>query len=157
MATSYPYRKILIPVDFSPVSERSFRHGLALAGAAGAEVVLLTVVDTSFPYPDLYSLEDPDHDYFKVMRDRALAKMDEWLAELPEASGVTVEKVVGRGRPATEIEAIAEEIGADLIVIARSGASGLRKALMGSTTSSLVRGAPCPILVLPAAGADHRD
>lgn len=153
MAARYPYRKIVIPVDFSAVSAALLRHGLAIAKATGAQVVLLTVVDTSFPYPDLYSLEDPNQDYFKVMRDRALARMDSWLADLPEAAGVPVEKVVGRGRAAVEIESIAEAVGADLIVIARSSATGVR-ALMGSTTGALVRSAPLPILVVPPPSAD---
>lgn len=150
MATSGPYQKLLIPVDFSEVSLASIRHGLALARACGASVVILSVVDTSFPYPDLYSFEDPGGDYYKVMRERALARMKEWLAELaPEVAGVEVERLVVRGRPAAEIPAMARELGADLILVARHGAGALRHAFMGNVVEALVRSAPCPVLVLP--------
>lgn len=149
MTERYPYRKILIPVDFSEASVRSLRHGLGLARAMGASAVVVTVIDTSFPYPDLYSLEDPEHDYFRVMRERAFQRMGEWLSELPDAPSVGVEKVVLRGRPAVELPSFAAEIGADLMIVARHGSGALRHALMGHTTESLVRSAPCPVLVLP--------
>ena len=151
MATSYPYQKILIPVDFSEVSLASLRHGLALARACGASVAILSVVDTSFPYPDLFSFEDPAGDYYKVMRERALARMKEWLADdlAEDASGIDVERLVARGRPAAEIPAMAQEVGADVIVVARHGSGALRHAFMGNVVEALVRAAPCPVLVLP--------
>jgi len=154
MPLRYPYTKIVIPVDFSDASVRSLGHGLDLAAQTGASVVVLFVVDTSFPYPDLFSFEAPNDDYFKVMRDRARAKMDEWLGKLPAAQKVSVDKVVGRGRPAAEIVAIADEVGADLIVVSRHDQSGLRHALMGSTTEAVIRSAPCPVTVLPPEAAE---
>ncbi|MGD2113964.1 MAG: universal stress protein [Acidobacteriota bacterium] len=155
MSTHYPYKKIVIPVDFSGASVRSLEHGLGIARQTGASVVVLFVVDTSFPYPDLFSFEDPNQDYFKVMRDRARKRMGEWLEKIPAAGEVEIETVVGHGRPATEIVEIAEEVEAGLIVISRHAKSGLRQALMGSTTEAVVRSAPCPVVVLPPeAGTD---
>lgn len=148
--TTRPYQKILVPVDFTEVSVGALRHALWLARSCDASLVLLSVVDTSFPYPDLFSFEDPNRDYFKVMRERALERMKEWLEECGEdAAGVAVERVVGRGRPAVEIPAIAEQLGADLMVVARHGAGAFRQAFMGSVVESLVRTAACPVLILP--------
>lgn len=158
MPATFPYRKVLVPVDFSEASLATVRHALDLARRSGASVVILTVVDTSFPYPDLYSFEDPKHDYFKVMRERALARMKEWLEELGEgAAGLEVERLVARGRPAVEIPELAVEVGADLMVLGRSGGGGLRHAFMGSVTEALVRSAPCPVLVLPPTGGESED
>ena len=150
MTASHPYRKILVPLDFTRVSEPALRHALAVARTSRASVALLTVVDTSFPYPDLFSFEDPHRDYFKVMRERALEHMEEWLEDLAEeAEGLEIERLVVRGRPAVEIPALAEEIGADLMVVARHGAGPLRHAFMGSVVEALVRSAPCAVLLLP--------
>lgn len=158
MPATFPYRKILVPVDFSEVSLGTVRHALDLARVSGASVVILTVVDTSFPYPDLYSFEDPKHDYFKVMRERALARMKEWLEELGDrAAGLEIERLVGRGRPAVEIPGLATEVGADLMVVGRHESGGLRQAFMGSVTEALVRSAPCPVLVLPPDVAGDED
>lgn len=150
MTTTHPYRKILVPLDFSRVSEPALRHALAIARGSGAEVILLTVVDTSFPYPDLFSFEDPERDYFKVMRERALEHMAEWLGDLAaEAEGLAIERVVVRGRPAVEIPGVAREFGVDLMVVGRHGDGALRHAFMGSVVESLVRSAPCAVLLLP--------
>lgn len=149
MSATYPYKKIVIPVDFSDASARSLAHGVAIARESGASVVALFVVDTSFPYPDLFSFEDPAGDYFRVMRDRAKDRIDEWVGKLPDVDGVQVETVIGHGRAATEIIEIAQQVGADVIVVARHAQSGLRHALMGSTTEAVIRSAPCPVLVLP--------
>ena len=148
MTLVFPYSKILIPLDFSDASHKALEHGLTLARLGGATVYLLTVIDTSFPFPDLYSLEDPAHDYFIVMRDRALARMDESLAAAG-AEGIRVEKLIGRGRPRVEIPAMARDVGASLIVISSHGGGGLRSALLGSTTDAVLHDAPCPVLLLP--------
>jgi nucleotide-binding universal stress UspA family protein len=59
-----------------------------------------------------------------------------------------------KGRPRNEIVAIAADVRADLVVIARHGSSGLRTAFMGSTTEAVLRQSHCPVLLLPAlAGA----
>lgn len=143
--------KILVPLDLSPASLDGLREAIDLASAAGASLVLLTVIDTRFPFPDLYSLEDPDHDYFRTMREAAIARMNDALAQLPE---VAAERVVVRGRAKSEIPAMARELGADLIVMTSHGAGGFREAMLGGTTEAVVRQAPCPVLVLPVA-KDH--
>ena len=54
------------------------------------------------------------------------------------------------GAVALEIVALAEEIQADLIVMGSRGLGGLRRALMGSVSDSVVRHAHCPVLVVRA-------
>ena len=152
-----PFHKILIPLDFSASSMEAFERGMELAETCGAEVVLASVVDTSFPYPDLFSFEDPNSDYFKVMRERALARMEEAVAEhraaRPGAAAVVVDRFVGRGRPKVEIPAIAREVGADLVVIARHGVSASRHAL-GGTTEAVLRTLSLPVLVVGSTGEE---
>jgi nucleotide-binding universal stress UspA family protein len=52
------------------------------------------------------------------------------------------------GEVALEIVALAEELGADLIVMGSRGLGGVRRALMGSVSDSVVRHAHCPVLVV---------
>ena len=148
MNARYPCKKILVPMDFSDDSRRACEYALGVARAAGAEVTLLTVVEERFPYPELFALEHPDEEFYKSLRERALAQMDELVAG--SAEGVAVQRLVVRGRPRAEIVAVAAELGVDLIVLARHGSSGLRTAFMGSTTEAVLRSATCPVVVLPA-------
>ena len=52
------------------------------------------------------------------------------------------------GRPDEEIIALADEIGAGLIVVGSRGISVIRRALMGSVSDSIVRHAHCPVYVV---------
>ena len=55
---------------------------------------------------------------------------------------------VVHGEAASEIVRVAEERKVDLIVIASHGRTGLGRILFGSTAESVVRHAPCPVLVV---------
>jgi nucleotide-binding universal stress UspA family protein len=68
-----------------------------------------------------------------------------------KALGATVAQThVRLGRPDEEIVILAEEIGAGLIAIGSRGLGGMRRALMGSVSDSVVRHASCPVLVVRA-------
>src|SRR5690606_31329747 len=110
-------------------------HALALARATGAEVALLTVVDETFPYPELFAWDHPNEEFYKTLRERALAQMDAILAE--SGAGLRVERLVVRGRPRVEIPAVARDVGADLIVLARHG-SGRMRGAWGSTSEAVL-------------------
>ena len=148
MSAAVPTRKILIPLDFSDDSRRALEYGLALAGANGADVTLLTVIEDSFPYPELFAWDHPNEEFYRSMRERALTHMEQLLGG---SDGTKVERVVVRGRPKQEIVAVAADLHADLIVLARHGSSGIRHAFMGSTAEGVLRHAPCPVLILPPA------
>ena len=66
-----------------------------------------------------------------------------------EASGGAVEgSHHTTGRPDAEIVALAEQIGAGLIVMGARGIGGIRRALTGSVSDSVVRHAHCPVMVV---------
>jgi nucleotide-binding universal stress UspA family protein len=70
-------------------------------------------------------------------------------AEKVRAVGGTVAQAhLSMGKADHEIVALAEEIGAGLIVMGSRGRSGIRRALMGSASDSVVRHAHCPVLVV---------
>jgi nucleotide-binding universal stress UspA family protein len=70
------------------------------------------------------------------------------LAECDECSGLDVEELVVHGEAASEIVRVAGERNVDLIVISSHGRTGLGRILFGSTAESVVRHAPCPVLVV---------
>jgi nucleotide-binding universal stress UspA family protein len=151
MPAVFPCRHLLVPIDFSDDSQRSLAYALGVVRAVeGGRLTLLTVVEDRFPYPELFAWDNPDEEFYRSLRKRALERMEQILGELG-AHGVPVERLVVVGNPRREIVEMAREVAADLVVMARHGSSGLRAALMGSTTESVVRASTCPVLVLPPA------
>ena len=61
---------------------------------------------------------------------------------------LTERTLVRQGRSFHEIAEAARTLKADLIIISTHGYSGLKHALLGSTTERVVRHAPCPVLVV---------
>ena len=147
MSVRFPYQKVLVPMDFSDDARRAAEHGLAIARACGAQAGLLTVIEEAFPYPELFAWGHPNEEFYKAMRQRALEHMNEVVESTGD--GVSVERIVVRGRPRHEIVAVAADWAADLIVLARHGSGNLRNTFMGSTSESVLRHAPCPVMVLP--------
>ena len=70
------------------------------------------------------------------------------IADCEECAGLEIEEVVAHGDAASEIVRVARERNVDLIVISSHGRTGLGRILFGSTAESVVRHAPCPVLVV---------
>lgn len=71
------------------------------------------------------------------------------MLALAEEAKIEVEGLVHHGKPSQVIADLAKELGVDLVVVGRTGDSGLREAIFGSTTSRLVQHAEVPVTVVP--------
>lgn len=60
------------------------------------------------------------------------------------------------GQPAREILEFAREMRADMIVMTTHGKTGLKRLLLGSVAEGVLRGATCPVVVLPRKWVEHR-
>jgi universal stress protein A len=147
-ASALPVRvkSILVPVDFSPPSNRALDYATMLARQFDAKLTLLHVIEP-VATPDFVAafplaMED----------DELMAAAKERLEKLAKSAGMprgTVEKTLVRfGRSFHEIAEAARTLKADLIVISTHGYTGLKHVLLGSTTERVVRHAPCPVLVV---------
>lgn len=78
------------------------------------------------------------------------------IGECEDCTGLEIEELIVHGDASSEIVRVASERKVDLIVIASHGRTGLGRILFGSTAESVVRHAPCPVLVVkPSAGRDE--
>ena len=89
-------------------------------------------------------LEDVERD----VREEAQRLLAEQVERIEAEASITVQAHVRFGRPDEEIVTLADELGAGLIVIGSRGLGGLRRALMGSVSDSVVRHAHCPVMVV---------
>src|SRR5829696_4585865 len=70
------------------------------------------------------------------------------VEKVREAEGTVAQIHLRTGKAAAEIVDLAEELGAGLVVVGSRGLGGIRRALMGSVSDSVVRHAHCPVLVV---------
>jgi nucleotide-binding universal stress UspA family protein len=138
--------KVVVPVDFNDVSARHLKLALDLTKPASGTVVLLAVVDDSFPNPDILSLQLPWADYHRHLRDEARHRLERLAHGV--SGGERAEICVVRGHPARTIVRFAAEEACDLIVMATHGTKGLQHALLGSVTDKVIRQVHCPVLVV---------
>jgi nucleotide-binding universal stress UspA family protein len=143
--------RILLATDGSPEAERALGTAAMLSEKLGAELHLVCVE----PMPDPLSWPEArimSPELRGDIRERAedaaretLEREAEKLREMDvEVSGVHAVA----GRPDTEIVRVAEEVGAGLVVLGSRGLGGVRRALVGSVSDSVVRHAHGPVLVV---------
>ncbi len=139
-------QSILVPIDFSPASEKALAYAVPLARQFGAKLTLLHVVEP-VATPD-FANSFP----LAVENDKVMAKCREHLEGVSRSLEIEpklIEKTLVRlGRSFHEITEAARTLKVDLIIISTHGYSGLKRALLGSTTERVVRHAPCPVLVV---------
>lgn len=155
-------RRILAPLDGSPLAEAILPLVVELARATGAVVRLIRVVR---PFWQSYAAYGPGAPYFIDLhadeidtqsQAEAVAYLDD-VAERLRAQGVRVELSAPLGRPADEIVQAADD--ADLVVLATHGRGGVRRWALGSVaTETLERGVSPIMVVRPRArGSAHEQ
>lgn len=135
------YRRILVPLDGSPLAEVALPHALELARRFEATLVLLRVLET---------LPDP-REAATWAEQRTAALAHEYMAGIidrVQQANVPVEVAVITGRPQRDIISYAQSRAIDLIVMTNRGVSGVSRWLTGSVAERVVRGAPCSVLVV---------
>lgn len=137
------YRHILLGVDLGADSQQVVARAVGLRNAFGSAISVIHVIEPlSFAYGgdipmDFSGIQEEIH---KQARTHLNALCDP--LNIPEANRHLVV-----GRPETEIHHVAEEIGADLVVVGSHGRHGL-SLLMGSTANGVLHGAKCDVLAV---------
>ncbi len=142
-------RSILLPTDFSDCAGYAISFATSLARQMGASVLCLHVVEPIVPAVGFTPMAEPlpVGDMNDQLEDSATRELPKIIGR-PEFEGLRVEEAIAHGEAAAEIVRVAEERGIDLIVISSHGRAGLGRILFGSTAESVVRHAPCPVLVV---------
>jgi nucleotide-binding universal stress UspA family protein len=148
------YRKILIPLDGSCLSEAALPHAKALAEAFGAEIVLLSV--------PIYPVFDPvaiDPALLESMYDGIRSQAMKYLLRMSaplKQTGLNVTIELRDGPVADTILGYAEQVHADLIAMSTHGRGGMTRWLLGSVADRVVRGGQVPVLLIRPSPAAER-
>jgi nucleotide-binding universal stress UspA family protein len=134
---------VLVATDGSEVSLRAGEYAARLADGLGAKLFALYVVDEHLAFHAGIHYGELVEKFSEDGRE-ATGK----VRALAEEPGVECEELIVFGRPEQSILAVAEEVGADLIVLGAEGMSGLEHALIGSVSEEVMRHANRTVLVV---------
>ncbi len=144
-------KKILVPIDFSDHSVTSLRYAMMVAAKMNAGVVVLHVIDISNSEMMLKRAR---------LEEEVIANSKEDAAKLIEearngsAENVAIEFDYRLGHPAHKIIVnYVKQNDIALVVMGLHGESGLRKVLMGSTTTSVINETTVPVIGVPQAAS----
>ncbi len=142
------YNMILRPVDFSDESLRALAYALSLAKEADARIILLHVLEGFVGEPDLKALRNLRvFEYYERLEQDASKRLAAVIPDEARLWARPVERIV-KGKAYRQILRLAEEEGAELIVMGASGRGALNRLLFGSTAHHVTREARCPVLTL---------
>jgi nucleotide-binding universal stress UspA family protein len=153
-ARSAPPAEIMVAVDDTAMATHALGQANASSRASGGRVTAIHVVSATVATSVLAAAATaagaPQVD--APVRFPAIAANGPgpWLTRVV-AAGVPSDRAnseVAFGDPAVEIVGAAERLGADLLIMGRRRAGGVRRAVLGSVVSGVLRRAPCPVLVL---------
>jgi nucleotide-binding universal stress UspA family protein len=153
------FQRILIATDGSKHSEQAAAIGVELARLSEGKVWAIYVADTG-KYIPVGGLVPPFGDVNPYVMDETVIGLRDFIleegkkatdkvAEMAEKGGVSCEKSIVEGHPASEIMQVAEEEKMDLIVMGSIGKTGLEKILLGSVAEKVVRNSKTPVLLIP--------
>lgn len=148
---SVEYKKIMVTLDGSTLAAQALPHALALVELHQAELILFRVVQEAH-FVEEFVTEG------KIQVDQ---RQEHWLNEATTALGeltaelklhqLKVTPVVEVGLPAETIIDYARQHEVSLIVMSTHGRTGLARWVYGSVADKVLRGAPCPVLLVRAA------
>jgi len=138
-------KKILVPVDFSEHSEYALEVAAGIAKKQNAEIVAVHMMGLT----DAVLTRDESKEVFEALYYMKLAEKrfaefldKDYLKEIKVTDAVHNYKIF------SELNDVAREFGADLIVMGSHGSSGLKEVFVGSNTEKVVRTSEIPVLVI---------
>jgi len=142
----YPWRRILIPTDFSTASEWAFDDAILLAALTGAELLILhiRITQTAKPTALRFPLDDSVYDYAERQELEALRERVRRVNANVQTRLIVKKAPV----PGNEICTSAKSEDADLIVVATHARHHVAHLLIGSTTLSVISDPPAPVLAI---------
>jgi nucleotide-binding universal stress UspA family protein len=150
-------RRVVVPLDGSPLAEQALPIAQALAQQLHAPVHLVTAIDLTSLLPvEMMPTVAFDASLYAETVAQLRSGAEAWLAEAArqlQCAGVTATWEVLSGSPFLVISDVVAA--GDLLVMVSHGRSGAQRWLLGSVAEKLIREAPVPVVLVPT--GDRRD
>ncbi len=146
--------RVVLAIDGSAGSSRAIELARGLRWPAGSELRVVSVVE---PLDEVIAAawglpaSAESAGYSEEDERKASSVVEAAAAGLAKA-GIAVSQSVARGRPATKVLEVADDFGAELIIVGSRGHGMIASMVLGSVSSEIADHAHCPVLVARKAG-----
>jgi nucleotide-binding universal stress UspA family protein len=135
------FKTVLVGADSSVTASRAVTTAVELVKAVGGTLHVITAYK-----PEPAQVDKLPDEFFDRITDPADLLLEEFRATISKA-GVEAKYYPATGDPADAIVRVADQIGADLIVVGNKGMKGVRRVL-GSVPNSVAHKANCSVLIV---------
>lgn len=138
------FKTVLFPVDQSREAREAAEVVANIVQKYGSRLILLSVLEE--PQPEVAS---PSPETEPMMSPEAVAALLKQAQALFAQQGIETDTMSREGMPAFTICDVADEIGADLIVMGCRGLGLTEEGAAESVTNRVINLSPCPVLIVP--------
>jgi nucleotide-binding universal stress UspA family protein len=143
------FQSIVVGTDGSETAKKAVTAAADLARVVGAKLDIVSAYEpvSNQRLRDEARQAPPDTQWTINPREDVEATLEEACESIGE-TGVAIETFAREGDPADAILDVAEERGADLIVVGNKGMTGAKRFLLGSVPNKVSHHAPCSVLII---------
>tara|TARA_R110002050_G_scaffold286468_3_gene437004 strand:+ start:87126 stop:87947 length:822 start_codon:yes stop_codon:yes gene_type:complete len=146
-------KNILVPIDFSETSSYALQAAATIAKQQDASITVIHMLGLSEAVLD----KDEIQEYEEAKYYMALAKKRfKAFLDKPYLKHIKIEKIVQNYKIFSELNSIAREQHADLIVMGSHGTSGFNELFLGSNTEKVVRTSDIPVLIIKSPDSNFK-
>lgn len=133
------FKTVLFPIDQSRETQEAAEVVVNIVQKYDSRLVLLSVVEE----PEETSTKDP------MSSTEAVAELLSKAKTMFSQQGISTETIEKQGKPAFTICDVADELGADLIIMGCRGLGLTDEGANDSVTNRVINLSPCPVLIVP--------
>lgn len=143
------YRKVVVGTDGSESSYRAVERAAALAAGESATLVIACAYVPADPRSVTHAADQLGDDAYQIRGDNPAEEIVRTARERAGAAGASsVETRTVKGAPVESLISLANDVGADLLVVGNKGLNSLTGRLLGSVPADAARRAVCDVLIV---------
>jgi nucleotide-binding universal stress UspA family protein len=143
------FTRIVVGTDGSETAGEAVRQAVDLAKLAGAQLSIVSAFEpVSKRRVEGEKLDAPADVQHEIGPREDVNLVLDAAAAAAKREGLEVQAHPMEGNPADAILTVAEETGADLIVVGNKGMTGARRFLLGSVPNNVSHHAPCSVMIV---------
>lgn len=149
------YKKILVAIDGSDVADHAFESALQLAKTENAQLFALHVIESPHFYlPEAGIDPTPIHEAMVDEGERITQQArDRLKKEGVHGQSGMLDNFLSGHDTVDQIQHMADEFDADLVVMGTHGRSGFKRLMLGSVAEAFIRMSTRPVLLIPQRSA----